>query len=186
MSSKDQRTPCYLISTHTVTHCDSRITELSPCPCWSYGVRRRLLVDKACGVFFEVWWDSGLVFPTERETVDGLIDLVHTKWVANRILPLSYPEPFILLSRPLPPVPLLPTPLLCTCHSHLSKPAIMDRKTTYPCKHEGVHINNLQIPLGMDSRFSQEVLGAGVLKNPMGKKLPPGDIMWRWRHDPHT
>ncbi len=94
-------------------------------------------------------------------------------------LPLSYPEPFILLSRPLPPVPLLPTPLLCAHHSRLSKPAITDWKTTHPCKREGVHINNLQIPLGMDSRFSQEVLGAGALKNPVGKKLPPGDIMRR-------
>ncbi len=55
----------------------------------------------------------------------------------------------------------------------------MDRKTTHPRKREGVRINNLQIPLGIDSRFSQEVLGVGVLKNPVGKKLLPGDMMQR-------
>jgi len=37
-------------------------------------------------------------------------------------------------------------------------------------------MTNLEILLGMDGRFSQEVLGAGALKNPIGKKLPPGNM----------
>src|SRR6266404_9096858 len=112
-----------------------------------------------------------VVFLGEREQNDA------RGWVVvqqNDLIPLFYPLLPIYLLFTSYPYPLSCSPILCPLSLLSHAPLALD---SHKC--EGVHITNLEIPLGMDDRFSQEVLGAGALKNPVGKKLPPSNMTRR-------
>src|SRR6266404_2105343 len=96
----------------------------------------------------------------------------------DRAIPCIFPslllKLYTLVTTPISHPPVFP--YITAHHSHLTKHGVMHQNPTHPRKRKGVHIGNLQIPLGMDSEFSQEVLSAGALKNPIGKKLLPGNM----------